>query len=75
MIKNNDSDFVKIALGGTFVENINNISKAIEYIENHLYEKITLDSLAQAMNYSKHHLHRLFKETVGIITTMFNAAS
>lgn len=56
-----------MAIRDTFIENINNISKAIEYIKNHLYEKITLDSLTQTINYSKYHLHHLFKEIVGII--------
>lgn len=48
------------------MENITTIKKAIDYIENHLSEKMTLTTVAKAINYSKYHLHRLFKETVGI---------
>lgn len=38
---------------------------AIEYIEAHLSdEKLDLDTVAEAVHYSKYHLHRLFSDTV-----------
>lgn len=45
---------------------IENISNTIDYIENHLTEKLSLEIIALALNYSKYHLHRLFKKTVGM---------
>lgn len=39
---------------------------AINYIENHLTEKISLDLLAEKVHYSKYHLHRMFTDTVGL---------
>lgn len=45
---------------------IKNISNTIDYIENHLTEKLSLEIIALALNYSKYHLHRLFKKTVGM---------
>jgi AraC-like DNA-binding protein len=39
---------------------------AIEYIETHLTEKIDLDIVANAVHYSKHHLHRMFTNTIGL---------
>lgn len=38
----------------------------IEYIEEHLTQKLNLDTLAEAMHYSKYHLHRIFTDTVGL---------
>lgn len=38
----------------------------IEYIEEHLTQKLNLDILAEAMHYSKYHLHRIFTDTVGL---------
>lgn len=37
-------------------------AQAIQYIENHLNHKLDLDSIAAALNYSKFHLHRIFKK-------------
>lgn len=45
---------------------INNIMTVIGHIEHHLNEKMTLDSIAAAVGYSKFHLHRMFLDTVGI---------
>lgn len=45
---------------------INDISKTIDYIEEHLTDKLTLDTVATALNYSKYHFHRVFKKTVGL---------
>lgn len=45
---------------------IKNISNTIDYIENHLTEKLSLETIALSLNYSKYHLHRIFKKTVGM---------
>lgn len=47
-------------------KNIINVSTAIDYIENHLAEKLDLESVAKAVHYSKYHLHRVFTDTVGL---------
>lgn len=41
------------------------ISQMITYIENHLEENLTLDTISEKMNYSKFYLNRLFSEQVG----------
>lgn len=46
--------------------NIKNTALAIDYIEAHLNEKIDLDIVANAVHYSKHHLHRMFTNTIGL---------
>jgi len=45
---------------------IKNTELAVEYIEAHLKEKIDLDIVANAVHYSKHHLHRMFTKTIGL---------
>ena len=45
---------------------IKNVIAAIDYIENHLHEKLDLDMIAEALHYSKYHLHRMFTGTVGL---------
>lgn len=45
---------------------IKNTALAIDYIEAHLTEKIDLDIIANAVHYSKHHLHRMFTNTIGL---------
>ena len=42
------------------------IETAIDYIENHLDGKLELESVAQAVHYSKYHLHRMFASEVGM---------
>ena len=42
------------------------IIQVIDYIENHLNEKLTLSSIAVEIGYSKYHLHRMFTDVVGI---------
>lgn len=42
------------------------IEAVIEYIEEHLDGKLELETVANAVNYSKFHLHRLFTDTVGM---------
>lgn len=46
--------------------NIKNVTAAIDYIESRLHEKPNLDTIAEALHYSKYHLHRLFTGTVGL---------
>ena len=38
---------------------IENIAAVISYIEAHLNEKLDLDTVANAVGYSKYHLHRM----------------
>ena len=47
-------------------DNIVNIEKVIDYIENNLSNKLDLEKISEAVHYSKYHLHRLFSETVGM---------
>lgn len=47
-------------------ENIKNVQAAIDYIEEHLPEKLDLQTVAGAMHYSKYHLHRMFTDALGI---------
>lgn len=42
------------------------ISMTIDYIEKNLTKKLDLDMVAQAVNYSKYHLHRVFSKTLGM---------
>lgn len=41
------------------------IIRTVDFIEDHLNERITLEEVAQQMNYSKFHLNRVFSEAVG----------
>lgn len=45
---------------------VENVMTAIRYIESHLSEKLDLDKVADAVHYSKYHLHRMFTKTVGL---------
>ena len=45
---------------------VENIAAVISYIEAHLNEKLDLETVANAVCYSKYHLHRMFTDTVGI---------
>ena len=38
----------------------------IAYIENNLHGKLDLEQVAEAVHYSKYHLHRIFTNTVGM---------
>lgn len=48
------------------MNNIEVIRFLIDYIEEHLTEEISLDSLADAAGYSQYHLHRMFTGLVGL---------
>ena len=43
----------------------NIIEKIVEYIENHLDEQITLEKIAENLNYSKFYIARTFSEQTG----------
>lgn len=43
-----------------------NIETVIEYIENHLDGRLDLEIVAEAVHYSKYHLHRMFTRTTGM---------
>lgn len=45
---------------------IYNIEKVIDFIENHLDGKLDLETVANAVHYSKYHLHRMFTDIVGM---------
>ena len=45
---------------------IGNVETVIAYIEEHLDGKLDLDTVAEAVHYSKYHLHRMFSGTVGM---------
>lgn len=44
---------------------LHSLEKAINYIENNLYDDIDLSSIAKEAGYSLYHFHRIFKRTVG----------
>lgn len=46
--------------------NYENIKLAIDYIEDHLTEKLNLSIVSNAVHYSKYYLHRLFTNIVGM---------
>ena len=46
--------------------NISHVETAIDYIESHLDGKLNLETVADAVHYSKYHLHRLFTATTGL---------
>lgn len=47
-------------------QSVISIEAVIDYIESHLDGKLELETVAEAVHYSKYHLHRLFTETVGM---------
>lgn len=48
------------------INNIDLVNKAINYIEEHLFEKPELEDVANAVHYSKYYLHRIFTSTIGM---------
>lgn len=47
------------------MDNKHTVDKALEYIESHLDENMSLDDIAKHTGYSKFHLNRMFAEQVG----------
>lgn len=47
-------------------QTVSTMKTVISYIENNLDGKLGLEQIADAVHYSKYHLHRLFTETVGM---------
>lgn len=45
---------------------VTRMEAVIDYIETHLDGKLELETVAEAIHYSKYHLHRLFTDTVGM---------
>ena len=45
---------------------VESIETVIDYIETHLDGKIDMEQVAEAVHYSKYHLHRMFTSTVGM---------
>lgn len=45
---------------------IQHVTAAINFIENHLQEKLDLETIAESVHYSKYHLHRMFTDIVGM---------
>ncbi|HOO34400.1 MAG TPA: helix-turn-helix domain-containing protein [Thermotogota bacterium] len=45
---------------------IMNTATVINYVEDHLMDKLSVEKVALAVHYSKYHLHRVFTETVGV---------
>lgn len=43
--------------------NIEKVIAAIDYIENHLSDKVDLELVAEAVHYSKYYLHRIFTKS------------
>lgn len=48
------------------MQHIEKVTMAIDYIEANLTKKIDLDMVANAVHYSKYHLHRMFSKTIGM---------
>lgn len=48
------------------VNNVNYVMSVITFIEDNLTEKLDLAKVAQAVHFSKYHIHRVFTDTVGI---------
>ena len=45
---------------------VRGIQTVIRYIESRLGGRLELETVAEAVHYSKYHLHRMFTETVGM---------
>ena len=48
------------------INKLESIMAVIDYIENNLNKKLDLSSIANAVGYSKYHLHRMFTDMVGL---------
>lgn len=51
--------------------NLQNIARIVDYIEDHLDDKLDLESLAREAGYSKYHLHRMFSSIVGFTVRVY----
>ena len=47
-------------------QSVISIETVIDFIEDHLNGKLTLDTIAGAVHYSKYHLHHKFSDTLGL---------
>lgn len=47
-------------------QNVIRVETVIDYIESHLDGKLNLETVADAVHYSKYHLHRLFTAATGL---------
>ena len=56
-------------------QSVISIEAVIDYIESHLDGKLELETVAEAVHYSKYHLHRLLPNRRMTIHDMCNAAS
>lgn len=45
---------------------VDEAASTIDFIEANLTRKLDLDTISQAVHYSKYHLHRVFSDTVGL---------
>ena len=45
---------------------IGSVTEVIDYVEGHLNENLDLETVADAVHYSRYHLHRMFTDTVGL---------
>lgn len=57
--------------GGNVDNNLLNITRIVDYIESHLEDKLSLESLAHEAGYSKYHLHRMFTSIVGFTVHLY----
>lgn len=48
------------------MKRLEEVTLAINYIEENLTRKLDLAQIAEAVHYSKYHLHRVFSDTVGL---------
>ena len=51
--------------------NAQTIMSVLNFIEEHITEEISLDELANAVGYSKYHLHRMFSSLVGFSVHLY----
>lgn len=58
-------DIMNTVQGGAVLSQVSPLEKAVEYIENHLHEKISLSDVSRATGYSYYHMTRLFSSILG----------
>jgi len=52
-------------------DHVVSIETVIDYIEANLDGKLELEMVAEAVHYSKYHLHRMFTSTVGMTISIY----